>query len=360
MRIALIAQHSWPLRRDNGKHTGDVVILDLAHGLRELGHHVEIVAPAETDWPQVMEMRSSRGQYPPSSEECEEHAFGLYAQRLWQFDVVHDFSNTKRIALQLQRQGYRHVVMTLMGGPWRLDSPPVNLCVWSHAHRDRVLRGATDYEGTSHPSMGGPPGNTVRDAHVVYGGVDTDYYCREGAKGQSLLWLNRWHPAKGYVRAIQLAKDTGIELVVAGTHPDDGLPEAERQCAIEAEQLVQGWANISIQHLPPDPRHHNAKRALYRQARALLYTIDFQEPFGLAQVEALACGTPVIAARMGSCPEIIQEDVNGYLCTTDAEWRKAVKRTMPWRKVNADRFSRRKMAEGYEAEYKQVCAGVSW
>jgi glycosyltransferase involved in cell wall biosynthesis len=72
-------------------------------------------------------------------------------------------------------------------------------------------------------------------------------------------------------------------------------------------------AQIEFVKLPNNSQHHLAKRELYRKAKALLFTIESHEPFGLTVIEALSCGTPVLATRIGSMPEIITQGLNGYL-----------------------------------------------
>jgi glycosyltransferase involved in cell wall biosynthesis len=366
LRIGLIATHSFPISPKDPEmarrtpHTGDIVILDLAHGLKALGHEVTLFAPEGTDWPNLVPMRCSWGKWPPGAEECERsidrHA--LFAQ-----DIVHDFSVTKASTLIFSPP---NVVHTLMGGPWlNRDKPPRNLCVWSDAHRDRVLRGATDYEGTPTPDLGGPPGVPVKDAHVVYGGVDTDFYCpSDYAKDDYFLWLNRWHPAKGYKQAIDLAKRTGIRLVVAGEHPDDLLFAAEKACAAEAHTLCQGFSNITLEWLPRDPEHHLAKRELYRGAQALLYPVQFQEPFGLSMVEAMACGTPVAHYGMGSCGEVVGPCGAGFQCHQVESNVGVFIRIIPDADSCRERvkrmFSREAFAKRYEREYRNVLEGRIW
>jgi glycosyltransferase involved in cell wall biosynthesis len=370
VKIAIIATHSFPIPTPT--HTGDIVILDLALALDALGHSVDLYAPAGTTAPprgRARPILASLGRATPSSSASELGCWREYKDDLLAADVVHDFSITKRVAEEMFELDRRNVVCTPLGGNWAHPHPPLNLAVWSEAMRQRALRGATDYEGTPTPDLAGPAfPPTVKDARVVYGGVDTSIYCRQvRPKENWFLWMNRWHPAKGYRQAIDLARATGIELVMAGEHPDREMFTFQRNCALEAVEMAQGLPNVRFEWLPADPHHHEAKRELYRKACALLYTVQFQEPFGLSQVEAMACGTPVIGTAFGSVPEIVEHGITGFVCPNDnpAAWFRAVQvigsiDPAVCREHAVRRFDRRVMAINYLHLYEDVIAGRTW
>jgi glycosyltransferase involved in cell wall biosynthesis len=213
-------------------------------------------------------------------------------------------------------------------------------------------------------------------SHVTHLGVNTDFYCpSDYTKDDFALWLNRWHPTKGYELAIRIAKETGLKLVMAGEHPDNETSDYQRQCAREAQRMASGVRNIDFQWLPGEPDHNIAKRELYRRARCLLYTTMFQEPFGLSMVEAMACGTPVVGSRMGSVPEVTRFDnvgTSGWLLNLDAGVVGAAELSVAragnlaqsdYRGTRAEtvqRFSREAMAKRYLAEYERIIAGERW
>lgn len=369
MRIAIVAPHTFPIPPPT--YSGEVVIYDLARSLDELGHRVDLYAPQGSWRPphgNWFPMPCSYGASWPTAEQAEQTTWDAYKDHILQADVVHDFSHSKRIA---EIMGGNKVVSTLLSSLWDHPSPPLNIVVWSQSMRDRGLRGATDYENTSFTVIDELTrarfNGKIKDAHVVPGGTDTDYYVPDGPKQKHFLWLNRWHPAKGYQVAIELARRTGVSLVLAGLHPEAVWAEDHRRNAQGAVELAKGLPNVRFEWLPREPpaEHHGLKRSLYQKARALIYSVQFQEPFGLAQVEALACGTPVIATNFGSVSEVIEHGRTGFVCNNMDELAQAVERIdsispEDCHHAAVARFDRLVMARAYLAEYRCVVEGKTW
>lgn len=370
MRISLISTHSFPI----GIHgpetkTGDVIIMNLARALLELGHQVYLFFPQGSYCPpgaEMFPMRPSFGQYPPSSEQCESECFYNYHHVLKQCDIVHDFSNTKCITNLLFKDGFRSIIQTLMGGAWTHEYLPHNLIVWSKSHRERVLRGATDYEGTETPDLAGHTGKPIKEAHIVHGGIDSNFYSFEPNKDNYFLWMGRWHPARGYKQFIELATiSPHLQFVMAGEHPDNELFEYQKNCALEAINLTKNIPNIQIDFLPKaSEAHHLAKLNLYQKAKAFIYCVKFQEPFGGMQIESLLCGTPVIGNNYGSVPELIIPDV-GFVCNNLQELYEgchSIDKINPQacRDHAVTNFDSKVMAQNYLNEYYKVLAGESW
>lgn len=369
MKIGIVATHSFPIPWKT--HTGDVVILDLAAGLAKLGNDVTIYAPNGTKVPEgcrFFPMPCAWGKYPPTAESCEMACYEANKDPLMAEEIVHDFSVSKQIA-KMMLWGGKNTLATVLGGTWRNVVPPMNVAVWSEAMRQRGMRGACDYENTRFSQWMDCGQPAIRDAKVVYGGINCDLYndVDQGTKKKDFyLWMNRWHPAKGYAMAIEFGLQTGAEVVMAGEHPDNETYEFQRDCANEAVRMAKGASNIHFEFLPGDPRHHTRKRQLYCEAKALLYTVQFHEPFGLSQVEALASYTPVVGTRMGSVPEVIDNGVTGVVCDNDlkslVEAVELSKNILPsnCRTVAVERFSRMVMAQNYLKLYRDVIEGRSW
>src|SRR5262249_25441911 len=138
----------------------------------------------------------------------------------------------------------------------------------------------------------------------VYNAIDVDSYPFQPEKGENLLFLSRLAPEKGPQHAIAVARKLGMRLILAGKVDNfdrDFFEEVVRD-QIDGEQIVYfGEANAE------------QKRELYANARCLLMPICWEEPFGLVMPEAMACGTPVVAFRRGSVPELIAHGETGFV-----------------------------------------------
>lgn len=368
MKIGIITTNSFPIPYKT--HTGDIVILDLALSLHDLGHEITLYAPEGSvcydKKINVIPTPCSYGRYNEHSRLEEKKFFEENKDHLFSNDIMHDFSESKMISHYLYNSGYQNILFTLMGGAWTKVWSPYNPVAWSQSHRDRILRGASDYENTLMPEVANQPYLKVKETHVVSGGIDTNFYTPTYDKKNFFLWMNRWHPAKGYREAIKLAQKTGIELIMAGEYPENETFASQRDNAIEAVKLAKNCKNIKFHWLPKDPYHHITKRELYRQAKALLYTVQFNEPFGLSQVESLSCGTPVIGVNYGSVPEIIKDGEVGFVRNNDinqlATSIDLIENINPerCRQEAIDKYDRSVMAKSYIREYNFILNNQGW
>jgi glycosyltransferase involved in cell wall biosynthesis len=190
---------------------------------------------------------------------------------------------------------------------------------------------------------------------TVYHGLPTELHAFRDGPGEYLAFLGRMSAEKRLDRAIEIARRTGRKLKAAGKiYP-------EERCYFE-------------QTIEPLLREHRsfvefigevggrAKDEFLGHAHALLFPIDWPEPFGLVMIEALACGTPVIAWRCGSVPEIITDGVTGFVVDSIDEAVQAVGRVQ-WlnrrdcRRVFEERFDAARMARDYVAVYRRLVQG---
>jgi len=183
---------------------------------------------------------------------------------------------------------------------------------------------------------------------TIYHGVDPTLFTFRKEKKNYLLYFGRIHPEKGAHRAIEIAKNSGYPLKIAGLIQDHSYFETHIKPFID-DKNVTYLGNV-------DPVLRNT---LLGKAKALLHPISFEEPFGLSVLEAMMCGTPVVAFAKGSMPELIKEGVSGYLVNTIPEAVAAVGRlgnVVPekCRAHAVANFSQDKMIESYIKAYNKV------
>lgn len=185
-------------------------------------------------------------------------------------------------------------------------------------------------------------------AATVHHGIDLGEFTFNPKPGDYLLFFGRFHPDKGAREAIEIARLTGRRLVMAGIIQDQDYFDREVRPHLD-ETAVQYAGAVG-----PERRDE-----LLGNAFALLHPINFNEPFGLSVIEAMACGTPVIAFNRGSMPELIQDGQNGWLVNGVAEAAKAVEKTRRidrarCRRIAESRFSAERMIDDYLGVYEQV------
>jgi len=179
---------------------------------------------------------------------------------------------------------------------------------------------------------------------IVHHGVDVDNYpfCKD--KEDFILFIGAIAPHKAPHLAIEIAKQSNTPLIIAGRILDNKY--FERYVKRSLGTNVKFIGEIS----------EDLKRKLLCKARALLYPVQWDEPFGLILIEAMACGTPVIGTPKGSLPEIIKDGETGYICNSVEEFVKAVKKCQELNPTNIRKyakttFSIEKMYKRYMSVY---------
>ncbi|HYL26941.1 MAG TPA: glycosyltransferase, partial [Candidatus Nitrosotalea sp.] len=138
---------------------------------------------------------------------------------------------------------------------------------------------------------------------TTYNGIDPAQFTFREKPGEYLCFLGRFHPEKGTHLAIEIAKRAGVRLKIAAIPQDEGYFR---------EMVAPHIDGDRVQFLGAVERE--ARDELLGNALALVHMTTRPERFGLTTIEAMACGTPVLGARMGSIPEIVVDGVTGYLC----------------------------------------------
>lgn len=191
----------------------------------------------------------------------------------------------------------------------------------------------------------------LRYAATIHHGIPIDDFPFNPTGSDDLLFFGRIHPDKGAAEAIATAHTSGRHLHMYGIVQDAGYYEREVAPADDGVRVTYHGTVGGTQRL-------NALGS----ARALLHLINFDEPFGLSVIEAMACGTPVIASRRGSMPELIEHGVTGFLVDNLAEANQAIGRIdeidrRSVRRAVADRFTIDRMADAYLNLYRRILGG---
>ncbi len=188
-------------------------------------------------------------------------------------------------------------------------------------------------------------------AGVVYNGIDLDRYPLREDKEDFVLFLGRAAPEKGLLRAVKTVRETGDHLVAALKIAD---PWEEEHFENEVKPLLPDDAEILLE-IP-----HDQKAALLGRAKAVLFPIDWDEPFGLVMTEAMASGTPVIATPRGSVPEVVSEGETGFIVSVENYPAEAAERLQRLGEISpvacrervARLFSKETMVAGYERAFE--------
>lgn len=185
-------------------------------------------------------------------------------------------------------------------------------------------------------------------AATIYNGINTNEFAFNNEPGGYLLFFGRIHPEKGTTEAIELAKLCGLKLVIAGLVQDEHYFENQVRPFIDNDTVIYAGNCDSLE------RNH-----LLGNARAVLHLISFDEPFGLSVVEAMCCGTPVIAFNRGSMPELIKHGKTGFLVHNMEQAITAIAalpriKRIECRQWAMQQFSRETMADAYYELYRNI------
>lgn len=185
---------------------------------------------------------------------------------------------------------------------------------------------------------------------TVYNGIRTKEFSFVPDHGNYLLFLGRIHKEKGTFESIEIAKKSGMKLIIAGLIQDHTYFNEKVKPFLNDHDIEY------IGNIGPDKRNK-----LIGRAYALLHPIIFEEPFGLSVAESMYCGTPVVAFKRGSMPELIDHGKTGFLVNNIHE---AVEILPYIKKIDreychqwvSDRFTMEKMADNYITVYRQILA----
>ena len=332
MRVAILAPISW---RVPPRHYGpwEQFVSLLTEGLVERGVEVTLFATADSITSARLRSVAPTGYSEDTSLDAkvwEALHIALLFEEAAEFDVIHNSFDF--LPLAFTRLVDTPVVTTIHG--FASDATlPVYL-----EYADRVNYVAIS-QADRHPALS--------YAATIHHGIDMSAF-ELGPGGGPLVFLGRIHRDKGTAKAIEVAKRAGVPLVIAGIIQDAEYFEREVEPHLDGEDV----SYIG----PVDPP---GRQRLLGDALALLHLIDFEEPFGLSVVEAMACGTPVIAHARGSMREIVRHGINGFFVAGPAESLAAVTDVGRLDRASVrgsvvDRFDVSRMVDDYLTLYGRV------
>lgn len=287
MRVAMLAPISW---RTPPRHYGpwEWVVSLLTEGLVRQGVEVTLYATADSQTKArlravVPRPYSEDPELDPKVWECL-HIAALF-EEAGQYDLIHNHFDFLPLT-------YAGLVGTPLVTTIHGFSSPKILPVYRKYNRRTGYVAIS--EADRHPDL--------HYRAVIHHGIPVEEYPFYGTAGRYLLFFGRIHHDKGTCEAIKVAQKAGLPLVIAGI-----IQDREYFDRYVAPHLGRG----GIEYI--GPVGPEGKGELLAGALALLHLINFDEPFGLSVVEAMACGTPVIAVRRGAMPELIEDGKTGFL-----------------------------------------------
>ena len=291
LRLAILAPISWP-SPPPGYGPWEQVAADIAAGMAARGAEVTLFATGNSHVTGTVEAVVPVGVNEDAGLNGDVygalHTANLFRQA-GRFDLIHNNFDCKPLTYAMGSAA--PPLLTTIHG---FSSPPILAayyacagrsfyCSISDADRDPGL----DYLATT------------------YNGIDPQAFTFVEKPGDYLVFLGRFHPEKGTHLAIEIAKKAGVRLKIAA------IPQDREYFATQVAPHIDG---DRVQFLGEVRRE--ARNELLGNALGLVHMTTRPERFGLTLIEAMACGTPILGARMGSLPEIIVEGVTGFLCDT--------------------------------------------
>ncbi|GAA0608595.1 glycosyltransferase family 4 protein [Sporichthya brevicatena] len=339
LRIAMVAPPYFSIP-PKGYGGIEAVVADLVDELVADGHHVTLIG-AGPHGTKATEYVSTFDE-PPSRKLGEPLPEVVHAARVAQivergnFDIVHDHTLAGPL---LARATVAPTVVT-MHGP--LEPDPLEYY--------RALGGTVHLIGISDAQR--RPAPDLPWLGTVHNGIRVETFPFQPKKENFALFMGRFHPQKAPHLAIDAARAAGMPITLAGK-----CQEPVEKAYFEAEIAPRIGPDVSLFGVADAV----AKRQLYRRAACLLFPICWEEPFGLVMVEAMACGTPVVALRRGSVPEVVRDGVTGVVVDSPDELPAAIEAArvlspQACRDHVATSFSTERMAHGYVAAYRKLLA----
>ena len=307
MKILLVMDPGIPIPPKGYGGIERIVAL-LAEEYLKLGHQVHILASEGSAIKGCTMHSIGKDGFPPSGKEMRKAIFAAWAY-IWknrsQFDLIHNFGRllyllpvlghpVKKIMCYQREISRRNIQI--------INKMPTANLIFSGCSNDLVRRANT-------------PGKWV----AIHNAVDFSQFklTIELPHDAPLIFLGRIERIKGCHTAIQIAKATHNRLIIAGNI--SSLPEEKAYFENEIKPHIDGQQIEYVGTVNDEQKNH-----YLGQSKALLFPIEWNEPFGIVMIEAMACGTPVIGFNRGSVPEVVKDGVNGFIIDNEQEMIQAI------------------------------------
>jgi glycosyltransferase involved in cell wall biosynthesis len=337
VRIALVSTSALPTP-PRGYGGTELVVAELASGLRARGHEVIVYATGESSCAGELVAHLPSAVWPPDPRVEEAHAAFAFADlSLRQVDVVH--------------------VHSPQALPFSVACAAPCFATMHHTRQDKLidvyqahpavhLVGISERQRALHPELS--------FAGVVHHGLDPTAYDPGEGRGGYAAFVGRFTETKGVHHAIDAALLAGVPLILGGgPQPIEDsetffLREVQPRIRCNDERVL--WLGELRQA---------AKVSLMRDARATLFPIQWEEPFGLVMIESMLLGTPVIAFEQGAVPEVVEEGVTGFIVRSTDEMAARLRQLEGFDRARCRerafaRWSTERMTADYIALYESV------
>lgn len=343
MKIGLVGAIDTPINKNSTAGT-EVWTYNFAERLIKLGHHVTLFANDASAFSgklinvvkerELLDKNQTKKISPPKFSMYSVKEMVEVVKKQADFDVIHISVYSFHYLLPLVDLISKPVVITIHGtsfpdseiGQVFKEYPKVNYVFISKQYEKKW-----------------PYPEKYR---VIYNGIEVDKFECNKQKGDYFFWMSRISLEKGVDDAIEFAEKTGNRLIIAGPIRDQSYFDLTVKPHLSKKIEYVGKLDFS------------AKNKYYKSARAFLMPIKWEEPFGLVVVEALACGTPVIAYNRGAIPEIIEDGKSGFLVNdvlgmieADKQLKKISSQSC---RERAEKFTLKEMVNNYLDLYKEI------
>lgn len=351
MKIAIVAPVMVPVPPP--KYGGiQLIVAELVEGLAVRGHQVTVFCSGEStisgnNITRVSSSPHSTKNFPEENRGWEERQLREIVRRQAEFDLIHLHYEPAVCGFELNGKEVDFSRMLKVPTVFTFHNS-TSIPEHIEYYRENIQLKNHTFVFISKNQR--KPLAFVEKYRIIYNGIPIQCFPLETKKENFLLFLGRITPNKGILEAIAVSRNKKIPLTIAASINEKDWSFYEKEVLPQIDgKLIRyvGEADFT------------GKLEYLKKARCLLFPILWEEPFGLVMIEALACGTPVLAFRRGSVPEIIQDGVNGFIVGNVAKMVQAVGKVdmlsaRKCRESVGKKFSVERMVDEYEKLYQEM------